>query len=69
MVDAAATETRKATAICSAVAGRAASGEKNDTDKRETRKENESVKHTTRLLIAEVVLLLLSLAVAAAASS
>ena len=51
----AATETRKATAICSAVAGRAASGEKNDTDKRETRAEVESVKHPLKGRLEELV--------------
>ena len=46
-----------------------ASGKEVGTNKRKAREEIKGMKHTTRLLIAEVVLLLLSLAVAAVASS
>jgi len=69
VVETTATATRKAAAIRAAVASGADETKEGGADKRETRAEVESMKHTTRLLIAEVVLLLLSLAVAAVASS
>jgi len=68
-VETTATATRKAAAIRAAVASGADETKEGGADKRETRAEVESMKHTTRLLIAEVVLLLRSLAVAAVASS